>query len=174
MTALLSTLRSLLAYTMWADRQVLEALAEVPPAHLTQDTGSSFGSMLGTMAHILGAEQVWLSRLVGAPLERLPSERDYADLPSLAAGFVDLWPQLEVFMASLTEAQLATSFSWVNFAGESHHAPFHQVLYHFANHSTYHRGQVALQMRQLGHQPPGTDLVYWHSPIRSEPRLDRP
>jgi uncharacterized damage-inducible protein DinB len=161
MTDLLATLRNLLAYTMWADRQVLEALAGIPEEERTRDTGGSFGSLLGTMAHILGAEQVWLSRLTGAPLDRLPSESDYADLPSLAAGFVDFWPQLEVFMASLTEAQLPGRFSWVNFRGESHEAPFHQVLLHFANHSTYHRGQVALQMRQLGHGPPATDLVYW-------------
>jgi uncharacterized damage-inducible protein DinB len=172
MTDLLATLRSLLAYTMWADRQMLEALAEFPEEELTRDTGGSFRSLLGTMAHILGAEQVWLSRLTGAPVDRLATESDYADLPSLAAGFVDFWPQLEVFMASLTEAQLAVWFSWVNFRGESHQAPFHQVLLHFANHSTYHRGQVASQMRQLGHQPPGTDLVYWHSSIRSERRVE--
>jgi uncharacterized damage-inducible protein DinB len=165
MTQLLSTLRSLLAYTMWADRQILESLAELPPEDLSRDTGSSFGSLLATMAHILGAEQVWLSRLVGAPLERLPTENDYANLPSLAAGFVDFWPQLEVFLASLTEAQLLTPFAWVNFKGESYQAPFQQVIVHFANHSTYHRGQVASQMRQLGHRPPGTDLVYWRGPF---------
>jgi len=173
MTDLLATLRSLLAYTIWADRQLLEALAEVPAEELTRDTGGSFGSLLGTMAHILGAEQVWMARLVGAPLDRLPGEKDYANLPSLAAGFTDFWPQLEVFMASLSEAQLATRFSWVNFQGESHHAPYHQILLHFANHSTYHRGQVALQMRQLGHQPPGTDLAYWHSTIRAERRIEQ-
>ena len=165
MTQLLSTLRSLLAYTMWADRQVLESLAGLPPEDLTRDTGSSFGTLLGTMSHILGAEQVWLSRLVGAPLERLPSERDFTDLPSLAGGFVDFWPQLEVFLASLSESQLLSPFSWVNFKGESHQAPFHQVIVHFANHSTYHRGQVASMMRQLGHRPPGTDLVYWRGPF---------
>lgn len=165
MTELLSTLRSLLAYTMWADRQVLESLAEVPPEDLNRDTGSSFGSLLATMAHILGSEQVWLSRFVGAPLERLPSANEYADLPSLAAGFVDFWPQLEVFLASLSEAQLAAPFDWVNFKGESHRAPFQQVVVHFANHATYHRGQVASMMRQLGHHPPGTDLVYWRGPF---------
>ncbi len=161
MIALLSSLRNLLAYTMWADRQFLEALAEVPAEDLTRDTGTSFGSILGTMAHILGAEQVWLARFVGAPLDRLPGGEDWPDLPALAAGFTDLWPQLEVFLASLTEAQIGSTLAWVNYRGENHQAPFQQAVIHFANHSTYHRGQVASQMRQLGHRPPATDLVYW-------------
>lgn len=161
MTELVRAPRLLLAYTIWADRQVLESLAGVPAEDLTRDTGTSFGSILGTMAHILGAEQIWLSRFLGAPLERLPSESDYADLPTLAAGFVDFWPQLEVFLASLSDAQVAAEMTWTNLRGETHTTTLHRALLHFANHSTYHRGQVVAQMRQLGHQPPATDLVYW-------------
>jgi uncharacterized damage-inducible protein DinB len=155
------TPRTLFAYTMWADRQMLEFLAGIPADDLTRDTGTSFGSLLGTMSHILGAEQIWLSRFVGSPLERLPTERDYADLPSLAAGFVDFWPQLEVFMASLSDAQVAADLTWTNSRGETHTTSTHRALLHFANHSTYHRGQVASQLRQLGHSPPSTDLIYW-------------
>jgi uncharacterized damage-inducible protein DinB len=117
------------------------------------------------MAHILGAEQVWLARIVGAPLDRLPSVDDYPDLPTLANGFVELWPQLEYLLASLNEEQVAADFSWVNIKGESHTAPFRQVLLHFANHATYHRGQVASQLRQLGHAAPPTDLVYWRGAL---------
>jgi len=159
--ALLQSLRGLLAYTIWADRRVLEALAEVPADEMARENGSSFGTLLATMAHILGAEQVWLSRFLGLPLERLPGESDYPDLPALAGGFTEFWPQLEFFMASLSEDQLGRVVEWVNSRGEAHSAPFRTALLHFVNHSTYHRGQVAAQMRQLGHAPPTTDLVYW-------------
>ena len=57
--------RTLLAYTIWADTQHLDALAAIPPEHLTVATGTSFGSLLGTMAHVLGSEQVWIGRFVG-------------------------------------------------------------------------------------------------------------
>ena len=162
---LVPTLRGLLAYTMWADRQVLEALAEVPAEELTRDTGTSFRSVLGTMTHILGAEQVWLARFVGAPLERLPNVDDYPDLPTLAAGFTEFWPQLEFLLAALTEEQVSAEFTWVNWKGESHSAPFRQCLLHFANHATYHRGQVVALLRQLGHAPPSTDLCYWRGAL---------
>ena len=72
--------RSLLAYTMWADSHHLDSLAAIPVEHLTVATGTSFGSLLGTMAHILGSEQVWIARFVGAPLGRYPETSDYPDL----------------------------------------------------------------------------------------------
>lgn len=163
MPELRQTIRELLTYTIWADRQVLEALAAVGADDLTRETGTSFGSMLGTMAHILGSEQIWLARFLGAPLERVPSERDYADLPSLAAGFTDFWPQLEVFLASLDDEQVRAEVTWTNSRGETHTAPMHRALVHFANHSTYHRGQVVSLLRQLGHEPPTTDFIYWQA-----------
>jgi uncharacterized damage-inducible protein DinB len=149
MASSLQTLRGLLAYTIWADRQVLSALAEVPEEDLVRETGVSFGSVLGTMAHILGAEQLWLSRFLGVPMGGAPTVEDF-------------WPQLEVFLASLTEEQLGADFTWTNSRGETNTVPFRKAVLHFVNHSTYHRGQVVAQLAQLGRRPPSTDLVYWH------------
>ncbi len=165
MAALVQVVRGLLAYTMWADRQVLEALVEVKEEDLDRPLGSSFGSVLGTMTHILAAEELWVSRLLGAPLERLPNVSDYPDLPTLASGFVDFWPQLEFYLAALTEEQVGSEFTWTNTRGETHTAPLRQVLLHLVNHSTYHRGQVVALLRQLGQTPPATDLVYWRGAL---------
>jgi uncharacterized damage-inducible protein DinB len=165
MTTLLHAIRGLLGYTVWADRQVLEALQSVPAEDLVRSTGTSHGSVLGTMAHILGSEQLWLSRLLGVPLRRLPNVEDFPTLDLLAASFDDFWPQFEYFMAALTDQQLAGDFTWTNTRGETHTAPFRQVMLHVVNHSTYHRGQVVAQLRQLGHTPPATDLVYYRGTI---------
>lgn len=165
MSSLLHSVRGLLAYTIWADRQVLRALSEVPAEDLTCETGSSHGSVLGTFAHLLGAEQVWLSRFLGVPLRRVPGIEDFPTLAILAASFEDFWPQLEFFLASLAEEQLDQGFTWTNTRGETNTAPYRQVLLHVVNHSTYHRGQIAGQLRQLGHRPPTTDLVAWRGDL---------
>ena len=165
MTSLLPTVRGLLAYTIWADRQILQAVAELPEEDLVRETGTSFGSVLGTLAHVLGAEQLWLSRFLGVPLERLPSQEDFPTCEALRASFEDFWPQLEFFLASLKEEQLEAEFTWTSLEGETRTAPFRQVLLHVVNHSSYHRGQVVAQLRQLGHQPPSTDLVFWRGAI---------
>lgn len=165
MASLLPTLRGLLAYTMWADRQMLQALAEVPEEDLRRDTGTAFGSVLGTMAHILGAEQLWLSRFLGVPLQDLPSIEHFPSYELLRLSFEDFWPQLEFYLASLTEEQAGSEFAWTSLDGEPRRAPFRQVLVHFSNHATYHRGQVASQLRQLGRRPPETDLVGWRGDL---------
>jgi uncharacterized damage-inducible protein DinB len=165
MSALVNVVRGLLAYTIWADRQVLEALRELPVEDLERDTGTSFGSVLGTLAHILGAEQLWLSRLLGVPLRHLPSLEDYPSLGLLTASFEDFWPQLEFYLASLTNEQMASDFTWTSTAGETRTAPLRQVLLHLVNHSTYHRGQVVAQLRQLGHPASSTDLLDWRGAL---------
>ena len=109
--------RTLLAYTMWADREHLDSLSRLPVEHLTVPTGTSFGCLLGTMAHILGSERVWLARFVGAPLERYPEVDDWPDLPAVRAGFEELWTELEFFLASLSAELLAIELAWVSRGG---------------------------------------------------------
>ncbi len=161
MSTLLQTVRGLIAYTIWADRTVLEALRDVRSEDLTRETGTSFGSMLATMAHILGSEQLWLSRFLGIPLGHVPTTGDFPSVEALAASYDDFWPQLEFFLASLVDEQLDQEFTWTNLKGETHTVPFRVVLLHYVNHATYHRGQVVSLLRQLGYVPPQTDLAYF-------------
>ena len=106
MNRFVQTFRGLLAYTMWADRAMLQALRGVREEDLTRETGASFGTLLGTMAHILGSEQLWLSRYLGVPLAHLPGPADYPTFAALEGSFEDFWPQLEFFLASLPAEQL--------------------------------------------------------------------
>jgi uncharacterized damage-inducible protein DinB len=152
-------IRSLLAYTLWGDRVVVRALEAVEQEDLHRAAGASFGSVLGTMAHVLGAEQVWLSRFVGDPLGYLPGLEDYPDLEALQGGFDDFQPQAEFFLASLTEAMLAGDLHYTNTKGTEHSLKLWQALAHLSHHSAYHRGQVITLLRQMGYEPPSTDLL---------------
>jgi len=154
-----SLARDLLLYTLWADRLVLSFLIEVRPEDLVRDTGSSFPSVLATLAHILGGEQLWLARLSGQTPERILGPADFPDRESLAAAWADTAAELEFLLASLTEGQLHAELSWINTRGETFSCPLWQPLLQLVNHSTYHRGQVASQLRQLGYQAPQSDLI---------------
>jgi len=153
--------RDLLTYTLWADRRALAAVAKIDREDLTREAGASFGSLLGTFAHILGAEKVWLSRFLGTPLSRVPDLSDYPSLETLLTGFEDLWADLEFFMASLDASQLSSALQWTTTRGESHQRLLWQAVVHMTNHSTYHRGQIVMLMRQMGYDPPSTDLIYF-------------
>lgn len=161
MASLASLCRGLLAYTIWADRQVLQALGSLPEEDLLRETGTSFGSVLGTMVHILGSEQAWLARLLGTPEEALPAAPAVADLAGLQGGFEELWSQMEVYLASLDPGQTERELEWTDAAGAARTMPFRQVLLHLVIHAAYHRGQVVGQLRQLGASAPSSDLVLW-------------
>src|ERR1700674_274109 len=86
MTGLVATVRQLLLYTLWADRICLKVLEDVEAEDLARDTGTSFGSLLGTLSHILGSQRLWLARFEGKILARAPELADFPDWATLAAG----------------------------------------------------------------------------------------
>jgi len=159
MSSLLRASRDLLAYTVWADRIQLGALEQVELDDFERETGSSHRSLRGTMAHMLGAQRLWLSRFLGNPLPVMPGEDDYPSLAALRDGFEEHWSELEFFIASLTDEALAVEISWTNDRGEVCAQPLWQPLLHTATHDAYHRGQVTTMLRQLGYLPPHTDLA---------------
>src|SRR5829696_3735544 len=110
--------RELLLYMLWADRHTLAAVRPVLSEHLTRDAGVSFGTLLGTMAHILGSQRMWLSRFSGNPLERIPTVDDFPDLSSWIHGWEETASGIEAFLAGLTDPQLATPLTWTNSRGE--------------------------------------------------------
>ncbi|HET9228930.1 MAG TPA: DinB family protein [Thermoanaerobaculia bacterium] len=156
-----SIARELLLYMLWADRLMLAAVRPVRAEDLTRDAGVSFQSILGTMSHTLGSQRMWLSRFLGTPLDRVPSIQDFPDLPSWIAGWEETASQLEAFLASLTDEQLATPVTWTNTKGESHTHPLWHPMSHMVNHTSYHRGQVISLLRQMGYPVPSTDLIVY-------------
>lgn len=154
-----AVVRDLLLYMLWADRLMLKAVREVKPEDLTRDAGISFGSLLGTMVHMLGSQRLWLSRFAGNPIERRPGLADFPDLPSWIQGWEETAAGVEAFLAALTDEQLAAEITWTDTAGPTRTLPLWQPVLHMVNHNTYHRGQVVSLMRQLGYEPPHTDLI---------------
>jgi uncharacterized damage-inducible protein DinB len=48
-----------------------------------------------------------------------------------------------------------------NLAGNTYRNTLADLIRHVVNHSTYHRGQLATQLRQLGQIPPATDFIVY-------------
>ena len=154
----LATIRNLFAYNYWARDRQLEACAALSPDQFLTP-GNSFPSMRDTLAHMVGAEWVWLERLQGRSPAALPPAIEFPTLELvcerwrvLERGFLD-------YLARLREEQLLRSVAYTNFTAENWSYPVWMVLLHTVNHQTYHRGQVTMLLRQLGAQPAATDLL---------------
>jgi uncharacterized damage-inducible protein DinB len=155
-------LRTLYAFNRWANRRLLDAASSLTSEELTRDMTTSHGSVLGTLLHIFWAEWLWLQRWLG----RSPAQGDLPigeihDVASLVTRWRELEEVQRSFAAGLTEDALTRRVGYENFAGERWEYSLVHMLQHVVNHSSYHRGQVVTLLRQLGHQPPTTDLLVY-------------
>jgi len=150
--------RTLYAYDAWANRRVLDACAALAPEQFTKDLGSSFRSVRDTMAHIMGAEWLWLERFQGRTA-RLPSGDQFPDLASLRKRWAEVERDLLAYVGALSAADLERSFDYRDMKGNPHTSVMWQTLQHVANHSTYHRGQVTTLLSQEGVDVGATDLL---------------
>ncbi len=155
----IAEVRELFAYTRWANGLMFDAAAGLSDEQLHHAIASSFPSVLGTLAHLVGAEWVWLRRWLGESPTSFP---DWVAKPSLAAlreKLSEVEAGREAFVAGLSDADLKRVISYKNLGGQAFSDGLAGLMRHVVNHSTYHRGQVATQLRQLGLTPPSTDLI---------------
>src|SRR5271169_3522803 len=152
-------IRLLFAYDSWANRRTLEACAALSPEQFTRDLGSSFRSVRDTLAHILGAQWIWLERFHGRTPASLLKADDFPDLALLRARWSEVERDLGAYVEGLSAADLEESYEYKDLKGNSHRSVRWHTLQHLANHGTYHRGQITTMLRQLGAKPVGTDLI---------------
>jgi uncharacterized damage-inducible protein DinB len=154
--------RQLFAYDAWANRRSFGACAALTPEQFTRQLGSSFSSVRDTLAHILGAQFVWLERFHGRVPAGLLPPSDFPDLASLNARSAELQQGLTDYVNRLSAEDLAASFEYRDLKGNPHRNVRWQALQHLANHGTYHRGQITTLLRQLGAKPVSTDLIAFY------------
>ena len=154
--------RLLYDFNAWANHRTIEACATLAPEQFTRDLASSFRSVRDTLAHIYGAEWIWLERWHGRTPSALRSAADFPDLESVRRRIVEIDRNLVDFAASLNADDLHRVVQFKTLAGAANAQPLWQMLQHVANHSTYHRGQVTTLLRQLGAKAISTDLLAFY------------
>jgi len=170
----ISEIRHLYAYTEWANRLVLEAAERLPREELIRDVKVSHHSILGTLAHMAGAESIWLERWhgvspVGPDVWEQWTIQHCHDMQQLRAKWQPIIDKRHAYLERLTDAELARELSYKRFTGEDYSLPLVHQLQHVVNHATLHRGQVVGMIRQLGITPPTTDLLFYLMALKKPP-----
>jgi uncharacterized damage-inducible protein DinB len=155
-------LRALYDFNAWANLRILDACARLTPDQFAHNLGSSFGSVRDTLAHIYGAEWVWLERWHGHVPSTLPSSLDFPDFQSIRSGLAGIDGKLVDYVTSLTTERVQGIVQYKTTAGTVQAQPLWQMLQHLVNHGTYHRGQVTTLLRQLEAKAVGTDLITFY------------
>jgi uncharacterized damage-inducible protein DinB len=140
--------RRLFAYDSWANREVITSLSAVP---------SPLRRPLKLMAHILGAEDVWYTRLQGqSPVLGVWPELSAQGCREQEERLHRLWSK---YLDEIEPAQPFSAVSYKNSKGESWTSKIDDILLHVVMHSGYHRGQIAGDTRASGHTPAYTDFI---------------
>lgn len=147
------------AYTDWANARLVEAVESLTPEQWTRPIVGSFGSVRATFSHVVLAEWLWLRRWRGESPAHVPEWESSVAVGVLTAQIRSVAEERRLVLDRLTEVELQRVVECRNLAGEKLRLRLIDLLMHVVNHSTFHRGQVVMMLRQLGVVPPSTDLL---------------
>jgi uncharacterized damage-inducible protein DinB len=157
----LDDVRDLFSYNKWANDRTLASLEPLTEEQLTRDLGSSFPTLLLTAAHIAAAEWIWLCRWTGTSPREMPAWAETPRIDEIRTKFADLELERQAYLASVSGADLPRPLAFTLFNGTPDTQPLGAQFHHLVNHGTYHRGQIAGMLRQVGAKPAATDLIRW-------------
>jgi uncharacterized damage-inducible protein DinB len=169
-TPLIAALRRLARYNRLANERLYDACARLDDDARKQPRPAFFGSIHGTLNHIMVGDRVWLARFEGgsAPSTGLDAIL-YDSFDVLRAARIAEDRRIEDFFAGVGDDFLSGSIRYRNNEGRMFDDPVAMLAVHFFNHQTHHRGQVHDMLTQTDVPPPVLDL---HRVLKPDPDSD--
>lgn len=160
------------SYNAWMNTKVYATASELSPEQLVADKGAFFGSVLGTLNHLVVADRIWLQRFAEHParptalqwVRHLPKPASldeilFEDLTDMRDHRTKLDTAITDWAGTLTEADLDQVLQYSTLKGAVVAERFSSLVLHFFNHQTHHRGQVTTLLSQFGKDVGVTDLL---------------
>jgi uncharacterized damage-inducible protein DinB len=156
----------LFEYDRWANNRVFQAVSALRPEQFTRDLGGSFRCVRDTLVHIVGGEWGWLTYWKApspssAFLTDLWTRHDaqfnpnvFPDVAAVRLKWAEVEKEQAAFVNQVTDESLETLLPV-----RTTQISLAHLMQHLANHSTYHRGQIALMLRQVAAKPLATDFA---------------
>ena len=161
----------LAAYNASMNAKLYAAAAKVPKEVLSADRGAFFGSILGTLNHLVAGDIIWLRRFMAHPahlaslqaMVEFPRPTGLAHMVSDDLGLLleyrlRLDAIIDALAAEVTDKDLGLSIPYRHSNGEVR-KNFGSLLLHLFNHQTHHRGQASTLLSQLQVDVGVTDLL---------------
>jgi len=149
-------------YNYWASGRILQAGLQVTPEAFTAANTSSYGSLRGTLVHLLSAEMIWRRRLQGEQMPTgLPQEADFPTSSTLYEACLAEEARMRAYLADLSNGDLQAITYYKNTKGLPFQNTTWHILSHMLNHSTQHRAEAAAMLTDLGHSPGDVDMILY-------------
>jgi uncharacterized damage-inducible protein DinB len=151
-------------YNRWQNEKLYSAADGLSDEARRQQCGAFFGSIHGTLNHLLWADRMWMSRFADIP----PPSQTITQSVALHSDWDEFKVARVQFDGTIIGWADAIADDWLTGAltyharsvGRDVSAPVWLLVAHFFNHQTHHRGQVHCMLTQAGIQPGVTDLPF--------------
>lgn len=164
MTTLKGTVQIDSQYSAWATRRLLEACASLSADEIRRDLAVSHGNVLNTFHHIYVSERFWIECLLA---DRIPPLQEIVNAPTPAGLEFDelvqswpvIWEKIDRWLQKETDETLSQTMLFRLSSESRLDLPRWQIIRHFVNHATLHRGQIVGMLRAMGRKPPCVDYI---------------
>jgi uncharacterized damage-inducible protein DinB len=165
----LELIQGIWGYHWWGNRKLFDEAAALGEAAAKKDLGGhwSFATLKGMLAHIYGADRLWLARWTGESPTKLYGDADFASLADLRAGWNALEAEQRAFVSSLGTEALKRTLDYKSTDGRPFAQPLWQQLQHVVNHGTHHRSEIAAMVTLTKGSPAPTDMVLFYRQPKS-------
>ncbi|MBD0336601.1 MAG: damage-inducible protein DinB [Cyanobacteria bacterium Co-bin13] len=153
---------ALATYNQWMNGRLYEVCAAIPDETRKQDQGAFFGSVHGTLNHLLYGDRIWLARFQEKPSSLPPIGQNlYENFDDLRCHREAMDQEILSWAAALSEAWLAQPFQYTSSVDDKTRVlPAWVLVTHLFNHQTHHRGQLTTLLSQLGYDYGATDIPW--------------
>jgi len=148
-------------YNQWMNKKLYAVCAGIMDTDRKKDLGAFFGSVHGTLNHLLFGDTVWMARFTGTagPTEIIAEM--HADFEMLRAAQAAMDRQILDWAGTLNREWLAAPLRFTsNVDRKPRVMPAWTLVAHLFNHQTHHRGQLTTLIKQLGYEPGVTDIPW--------------
>jgi uncharacterized damage-inducible protein DinB len=156
-----SPFQQLAAYNRWANARLYAAALDLSDQAYRLHIGVFFGSLHGTLNHLLLTDRLWLKRLTGEGNH--PDRLDailYEDRAELTRARIAEDNRLVEVVKKYDETALGNLHSYRTTSGMPQSQVLSDILLHLFNHQTHHRGQAHACLSIItGGEPPSLDLL---------------
>ena len=154
--------RTMAAYNAEMNRRLYEASERIPDAERRKDRGAFWGSLHGTLCHLVWGDQMWMSRFDNWPKATVAQKHSATlinDFDELHQRRVDADARISDWAGRVTDDWLAVDQTWFSGSAQKDlHMPRSFLVTHFFNHQTHHRGQAHALITASGEKTGDTDL----------------
>jgi uncharacterized damage-inducible protein DinB len=155
-------LKLLLDYNQWANAKVLAACHRISTGELYAARQCSFGSIMGTMAHIYAAERAWRLRLQECiSPKKLASAADFTSLEALEAAWRDETAMTQAYIATLDDSAMERWNTYTTTSGWPQGSTLWKALMHVVLHGMQFRAEAGLILASLNCSPGDLDLILY-------------